>query len=132
MSTEVMLTWGDLARQRLRWKRGAIEDLLSFGFSRRTLKGWGLQTASALGVLASIAYIGTLVASPRLGFHPHPVFLAITAVYAAERLVTVRSRGWRVALASSAVLIEWAYDLYLQAVHVRALWGVLLRTQKSW
>ncbi len=49
MSTEVMLTWQELARQRLRWKRGAIEDLLSFGFSRRTLKGWTLQLVSAAG-----------------------------------------------------------------------------------
>jgi len=132
MSTEVMLTWRELARQRLRWKRGAIEDLLSFGFSRRTLKGWLLQAVSAIGLMASIAYLGTLIASPWLGFHPHPVFLAITAIYAAERLVTVRSRGWKVALASSTVILEWAYDLYLQAVHVRALWGVLWRTQKAW
>jgi biofilm PGA synthesis N-glycosyltransferase PgaC len=132
MSTEVMLTWRELARQRLRWKRGAIEDLLSFGFSRRTLKGWLLQFVSAVGLMASIAYLGTLIASPWLGFHPHPVFLAITAVYAAERLVTVRSRGWKVALASATVILEWVYDLYLQAVHVRALWGVLWRTQKAW
>jgi cellulose synthase/poly-beta-1,6-N-acetylglucosamine synthase-like glycosyltransferase len=132
MSTEVMLTWRELARQRLRWKRGAIEDLFSFGFSRRTLKGWGLQLVSLLGVLASMAYLGTLIASPWLGFHPHPVFLAITVVYAAERLVTVRSRGYKVALASSTVVVEWAYDLYLQAVHLRALWDVLWRTQKAW
>ena len=43
MSTEAMLTWTALARQRLRWKRGAFEDLLSFGLTRHTLKGWGLQ-----------------------------------------------------------------------------------------
>ncbi len=53
-------------------------------------------------------------------------------IYAAERLVTVRSRGWKVALASATVIVEWGYDLYLQTVHVRALWGVLWRTQKSW
>jgi cellulose synthase/poly-beta-1,6-N-acetylglucosamine synthase-like glycosyltransferase len=132
MSTEVMLTWRELARQRLRWKRGAIEDLLSFGLSRRTLKGWSLQLVSVLGVVASGAYVSTLVASPWLGLHLRPAFLAITAIYAAERLVTVRSRGWKVALASSTVVAEWAYDLYLQAVHVRAMWGVLWRTQKSW
>jgi cellulose synthase/poly-beta-1,6-N-acetylglucosamine synthase-like glycosyltransferase len=132
MSTEVMLTWRELARQRLRWKRGAIEDLLSFGFSRRTLKGWGLQIVSVFGLLASIAYLGSLLASPWLGFHPRPIFLAITLIYAAERLVTVRSRGWRVSLASGTVIVEWAYDLYLQAVHLRALWGVLWRTQKAW
>ena len=109
-----------------------IEDLLSFGFSRRTLKGWTLQLVSAVGVLASIAYLATLLGSPWLGFHPQVAFLAITLIYAAERLVTVRSRGWKVALASATVIVEWGYDLYLQTVHVRALWGVLWRTRKSW
>jgi hypothetical protein len=132
MSTEVMLTWRELARQRLRWKRGAVEDLLGFGFTRRTIKGWGLQLASVLGILASMAYLGTLLASAWTGLHPHPAFLAITVVYAAERLVTVRSRGWKVALASATVVLEWGYDLYLQAVQVRALWGVIWRTQRSW
>ena len=132
MSTEVMLTWRDLARQRLRWKRGAFEDLLSFGFTRHTLQGWVLQLVALLGILASAAYLSTLLAIPLAGFHPHPFFLAITLIYAVERLVTVRSRGWKVALASATVLGEWAYDLYLQAVQVRALWGVLWRTQKSW
>jgi len=132
MSTEVMLTWRDLAKQRLRWKRGAFEDLLSFGLTRKTLKGWGLQLVSTLGVLASIAYVTTLLATPWAGFHPHAIFLAITVVYAAERLVTVRSRGWKAALASATVIVEWGYDLYLQAVQVRALWGIVWRTQKSW
>lgn len=132
MSTEVMLTWRELARQRLRWKRGALEDLLSFGVTRRTLKGWALQLISIAGLLASTAYLGTLLSSPWLGFRWQPAFLAITGVYALERLVTVRARGWKVALASATVVVEWGYDLYLQAVHVRALWGVLWRTRKSW
>lgn len=132
MSTEVMLTWRELARQRLRWKRGAVEDLLSFGFTRKTLKGWGLQLVSVLGVLASVAYVSTLLAAPWAGFHPHPIFLWITVIYAAERLITVRSRGWKVSLLSATVLVEWGYDLYLQAVQLRALWGVVWRTQKAW
>ena len=132
MSTEVMLSWRELAQQRLRWKRGAFEDLLSFGFTRRTIKGWSLQAVAALGTIASIAYLATLMVTPWIGFHPRVAFLAITPIYGLERYVTVRSRGWKVALASALVLAEWGYDLYLQAVHVRALWGVVWRTQKSW
>jgi cellulose synthase/poly-beta-1,6-N-acetylglucosamine synthase-like glycosyltransferase len=132
MSTEAMLTWRDLARQRLRWKRGAFEDLLSFGLTRHTLKGWGLQLVSTLGVIATLVYVATLLASPWLGFHPHLWFLAITVVYALERVITVRPRGWRVQLASAAVFPEWFYDLFLQSVQVRALWGACWRTQKSW
>jgi cellulose synthase/poly-beta-1,6-N-acetylglucosamine synthase-like glycosyltransferase len=132
MSTEVMLTWRELARQRLRWKRGAFEDLLSFGLTRQTVRGWGLQFVALIGLLASMAYVGTLLAAPWAGFHPRPIFLCITLIYAVERLVTVRSRGWKVSLASATVIVEWGYDLYLQAVQMRALWGVVWRTQKAW
>ena len=132
MSTEVMSTWGALARQRLRWKRGAFEDLLSYGLTRHTLKGWGLQAVAFAGIFATLAYIGTLVASPWLGFHLHPLFLALTGVYAIERAITVRSRGWKAAFVSMTVFGEWFYDLYLQAVQLRALWGAVWRTSKAW
>lgn len=132
MSTEVMLTWGKLARQRLRWKRGAFEDLLNFGLTRHTVKGWGFQVVAILGILATLAYFGTLIASPWLGFHLHRLFLSITALYAVERAVTVRSRGWKIMLLSGTVLPEWGYDLFLQAVQIRALAGIMLRTRKSW
>jgi len=92
MSTEVMLNWRELARQRLRWKRGAVEDLLGFGFTRRTIKGWGLQLASVLGILASIAYLGTLLGLRLDRAAPAPGnSWRITVCTASERLVTVRS-----------------------------------------
>lgn len=132
MSTEAMLTWKDLAGQRLRWKRGAFEDLLSYGLTRHTVKGWGLQFVSATGVAATLAYLGTVLMSPWLGFHPKSWFLGITAVYAIERVITVRSRGWRAQLFSVTVFPEWLYELFLQGIQVRALWGAIWRTSKSW
>jgi hypothetical protein len=127
-----MLTWRDLGRQRLRWKRGAFEDLLSFGLTRHTLKGWWLQFVSTIGVIATLAYAGTLLASPWLGFHPRLWFLALTGVYSIERVVTVRSRGWKVQLFAATVFPEWFFDIFLQAVQVRALWSTIWRTDKNW
>jgi poly-beta-1,6-N-acetyl-D-glucosamine synthase len=132
MSTEAMLTWRDLGRQRLRWKRGAFEDLLSFGFTRHTLKGWSLQLISMAGVTATLIYLATLIASPWLGFHPQLWFLALTAVYSIERVVTVRSRGWKVQVFAASVFPEWLYDLFLQGVQLRALAGAIARTDRSW
>lgn len=132
MSTEAMLTWKVLARQRLRWKRGAFEDLLSYGLTRHTLKGWGLQLVSTIGVIATLAYVGTLLASPWLGFHPRLWFLSTTVLYSFERVVTVRSRGWKIQLFAATVFLEWFYDLFLQAIQIRALWGAAWRTSKSW
>jgi cellulose synthase/poly-beta-1,6-N-acetylglucosamine synthase-like glycosyltransferase len=132
MSTETMLTWRDLGRQRLRWKRGAFEDLLSFGLTRHTVKGWWLQLVSTTGVIATLAYAGTLLAAPWLGFHPQPWFLGLTAVYSIERVVTVRSRGWKVQLFAATVFPEWLFDIFLQGVQVRALWGTIWRTNNNW
>ena len=132
MSTEVMLTWRALARQRSRWKRGAFEDLLNYGLTRHTLKGWGLQAVAFAGLFATLTYLVTLAASPWFGFHLHPLFIALTGIYAIERAITVRSRGWKVAFASMTVFGEWFYDLYLQAVQLRALWGAVWHTSRAW
>jgi poly-beta-1,6-N-acetyl-D-glucosamine synthase len=132
MSTEAMTTWGSLGRQRLRWKRGAFEDLLSFGFTRHTLKGWMLWLVSLTGVVATVAYVGTLLASPWLGVHPKLWFLGLTVVYSIERVITVRARGWKVQVFAATVFPEWFYDLFLQGVQVRALWGAIWRTDKAW
>lgn len=132
MTTEVMLTWGALAKQRIRWKRGAIEDLLIFGLSHRTAKHWGLQAVSVLGILATLAYFGILMVSPWLGFHLHWLFLYFTGVYAIERAVTVRERGWKVSLLSMTVLGEWLFDVFLQMTQVRAIYNCARRSEKAW
>jgi cellulose synthase/poly-beta-1,6-N-acetylglucosamine synthase-like glycosyltransferase len=132
MSTEPMMNWRDLGRQRLRWKRGAFEDLLCYGLSRHTLKGWGLFLVSVLGVLATLVYLGTLVASPWIGFHPQAWFFLLTVLFGVERVVTVRSRGVRTQLLAATVVPEWFYDLFLQGVQMRALAAAVWRTKKHW
>jgi cellulose synthase/poly-beta-1,6-N-acetylglucosamine synthase-like glycosyltransferase len=132
MSTEPMLTWRGLGRQRLRWKRGAFEDLLSYGLTRHTLKGWGLFVVSAIGVFVTLIYIATLVASPWLGFHPKLWFVSLMILFGIERAATVSSRGTRTQLLAATVFPEWFYDLFLQGVQIRALAAVVWRTKKHW
>ena len=38
-----MASWSDLARQRVRWKRGAVENLVDYGLTRVTAPYWGRQ-----------------------------------------------------------------------------------------
>ncbi len=133
MTTEIMPTWRELARQRLRWKRGAIEDLISYGLTRITIGGWLRQLVAILGVLASGAFVGLLVVAPFTGgIHVRLLFVGISVLYAIERAITVRDRGWKVSLLSLTIVGEWGYDLFLQVVHVRALAGTVLRTRASW
>src|SRR5437899_3225917 len=60
MTTEVMVTWRDLGKQRLRWKRGALENLFDYGLTRHTLEGWARQVIAFLGTTVSALYIGSV------------------------------------------------------------------------
>ncbi|WP_217237889.1 glycosyltransferase family 2 protein [Streptomyces sp. AC555_RSS877] len=134
MSTEVMETWGALAKQRLRWKRGALENLIDYGLTRYTTEGWVRQVIAFLGASISTVYIGSIIwfLASGTGLRIAPFWLAFTAFYAIERAITVKSRGWRASVASMLVIPEWLYDLFLQGVHIRALAAAALRRERSW
>ena len=107
LTTEVMESWPDLYRQRLRWKRGAIENLRDYGLTRVTLGYWGRQLFTLLGILVTLAYVASLGFSLTTDhtIHLHPLWLAVTGIFVAERVVTVRSRGrckWRSRVFSSS------------------------------
>ncbi|SDT00838.1 glycosyltransferase family 2 protein [Jiangella sp. DSM 45060] len=131
--TEVMPSWRDLWRQRLRWQRGALENLRAYGLTRVTLPYALQQAGMAFGVLAMwlyLAFTAYLVATGRFGFHP--LWTAIGLVFVAERVVTVWHAGVRARLLAAPLVIEWAYDLFLQAVLIRSALDVLRRRQATW
>jgi cellulose synthase/poly-beta-1,6-N-acetylglucosamine synthase-like glycosyltransferase len=134
LTTEVMESWGDLYRQRLRWKRGALENLRDYGLTRVTLKYWARQLVTFLGIVVTLAYLLSLAASVATEgtLAVHPLWLAVTVIFVAERVVTVRARG-RLQMALAAVLVvEMTFDLFLQAVHTKAIWDTLTRTERRW
>jgi len=52
VTTEIMPTWKNLWIQRLRWQRGAVENLGAYGFTRTTMRYWGQQIGIAYGTIA--------------------------------------------------------------------------------
>jgi biofilm PGA synthesis N-glycosyltransferase PgaC len=130
--TEVMTTWGDLARQRSRWKRGALENIVDYGLTPVTAAYWGRQVLSALGVLATVLYVGSLVWGAFGGIHLHPFWIAASLVFCVERIVTVRRRGWRQMVLAAPLVIEMLYDLFLQAVQAQAFTQAVLRSERKW
>jgi cellulose synthase/poly-beta-1,6-N-acetylglucosamine synthase-like glycosyltransferase len=134
LTTEVMETWGDLHRQRLRWKRGAVENLFQYGLTRYTLKYWGRQLLSATGLLVSFAYLATLIGTLAVTgtLHVHPVWMAITGIFVLEQAITVRDRGWKMSLLAATLVVEMPYDFFLQATHARALWNALRKSEGRW
>lgn len=134
LTTEVMTSWGDLHRQRLRWKRGALENLIDYRLTRHTLPYWGRQALSAVGLLVTCSYLLSvavtlaLVGSVRI----HPVWMFVTLIFMAEQAVTVRARGWKMVLLALVLVVEMPYDLFLQATHARALFHAARRAERNW
>jgi biofilm PGA synthesis N-glycosyltransferase PgaC len=132
LATEVMETWSDLARQRSRWKRGALENIVDYGFTRVTAPYWGRQLLSLLGLVATAVYVASLVLAAWGGWQLHPFWLAVSLVFVLERIVTVRRRGWQQMVLAAPLVIEMVYDLFLQVVQARAFYQVVARRERRW
>ncbi len=133
LTTEVMPTWRALWNQRLRWKRGAIENCVQYGVTRVTWRYWGRQLLTLAGVLVTFLYLGSLALSlvGSGSVAVQPFWLAITGVFVLERAITVRDRGWRHVLAA-ATMYELLYDVFLQLVHAKAYLDAALRRERRW
>jgi poly-beta-1,6-N-acetyl-D-glucosamine synthase len=133
LTTEIMESWGDLAKQRLRWKRGAFENLRDYGFNRITASYWGRQALSLVSVVATLAYVVSALVTLALGaFTLQPIWLGVTGVFVIERVVTVHTRGWKQQLLALPLVIEMVFDLFLQAVQARAFAEVALGRKAAW
>jgi cellulose synthase/poly-beta-1,6-N-acetylglucosamine synthase-like glycosyltransferase len=131
--TDVMGSWRDLWNQRMRWQRGALENLRSYGCTRITLRYWLQQVGMAVGVLALQLYLLVLLMTLAVGhLQVRPFWIAVGVVFLLERLVTVWSAGRRGRLLAFPLVVELAYDLFLQGVFVRSLIDIALRREAQW
>lgn len=130
--TETMPTWKELWSQRLRWKRGAVENCFQYGLTKVTWRYWGRQIMTMLGVIVTFLYFGTLIWAVSTGnFSFQPFWLGITAIFVLERVVTVRYRGWKFML-MSATMYELVLDIFLQVVHARAYVDAIFGRTRAW
>ncbi|MCU1655561.1 MAG: glycosyl transferase family 2 [Pseudonocardiales bacterium] len=134
LETEIMTNWRELWLQRLRWKRGALENLIDYGLTRVTARYWGRQVLTHVGVLVTAAYLATIVWSLAATgtVHLHPFWTAVTIVFAAERVITVRSRGRLQMLLASVLVVEMGFDFFLQATQGKALWDTVTHKKRNW
>ena len=132
--TEVMTTWRDLWHQRLRWQRGALENLRAYGLTRITAPYVAKQAAMYAGIVAVALFLlatALFAAVGELG-PPRGFWLAVTALFVVERMVTVRRRGWRAVLLAAPLVVEFGYDLFQQAVFLRAAADLAVRRVPQW
>jgi poly-beta-1,6-N-acetyl-D-glucosamine synthase len=132
LKTEVMQTWRELWNQRLRWKRGAIENCVQYRLTKVTWRYWFRQVYTMLGIIVTAVYLASLVwYALDGGITVSPFWMAVTGVFCLERVVTLHDRGWRRALIAGS-MYELPYDLFLQATHARAYFDATLNKKKEW
>lgn len=133
LTTEVMPTWRELWNQRLRWKRGAIENCVQYGLTRVTAPYWARQLVTMLGILVTAVYLATIVWSLAAygELSIQPFWLALTGVFAIERVVTLRDRGPARQL-FAFTLYELPFDMFLQVCHGKAYLDSALNRERRW
>ena len=134
VTTELMPTWRDLRCQRMRWQRGALENIATYGITRATARYWGQQLGLGCGVIALwlallLLALTVLAVDTWIWF---PFWLTAGAVFVAERVITVWAGGWRARALAVLMVPELGYDVFLQSVFVTSLINITLGRRQHW
>ncbi|MEV0638195.1 glycosyltransferase family 2 protein [Streptomyces sp. NPDC050619] len=134
VTTEVMPTLGKLWHQRLRWQRGALENLRDYGWTRVTARYFAQQFLMGFGALSFLVYLTFMITYTTLYGWPgfSPFWTAIGLLFMVEKTVSVRRAGPRAVLVAALMLPEMLYDLFQHAIYFSSLWGLLRRTEEKW
>lgn len=134
VTTEVMTGLRALWEQRLRWQRGALENLRAYGVTKTTAPYFGKQIMMGAGAIAFGLYLVfvTLQLAVLGGLGFSPFWTCIGAVFVLEKVLSVWRAGWRARLIAALLIPELAYDLFQHAVFFRALADLVRRREERW
>lgn len=132
--TELMPTWRMLWAQRLRWQRGALENLGAYGVTPQTMRYWAQQIGIGYGVLALFSYFALilLMIFAMDTWVWFPFWLAIGALFAIERTVTAWKGGWRARVVAVLVFPELVYDCFLNLAFLRGVFEIAFGRSATW
>lgn len=132
--TETMPTLSTLWTQRLRWQRGALDNLSDYGVRAATTRYWIQQWGLAYGSIALPTSLVALFVVPLVvgQWALLPFWVAVAALFSVERGLTAWDTGWRGRMLAFSLIPEIAYDLFLQACFVRALSGMVTSRDLEW
>lgn len=131
--TEVMTTLPKLWHQRMRWQRGALENLRDYGLTKVTapyIVRQGLMGLSVLALGLYLVFTVWMLARGRPEFAPF--WVAVGLVFVAEKVVTARGAGFKSQLLAGSLAVELAYDMFQHAVYLRSLWDMARRREERW
>jgi cellulose synthase/poly-beta-1,6-N-acetylglucosamine synthase-like glycosyltransferase len=132
--TELMPTWRNLWTQRLRWQRGALENLGAYGPAPTVLRYWAQQLGIGYSVIALSSFwlliIVTALATDRWVWFPF--WLGVGSLFVADRVVSAWSGGWKARLLSVLLIPELLYDMYLDLVYVKGIFDITFARNATW
>lgn len=134
VETELMPTFGMLWHQRMRWQRGALENISSYGITPATFRYWGQQLGIAYGVVALNLFL-LMLAIMALSLDKwiwYPFWLGVGLIFAFERVFTVWDSGWAARLLAVTLIPELLYELYIQAIFVKCLFDIAFGNDATW
>ncbi|MEK2477041.1 glycosyltransferase family 2 protein [Streptomyces noursei] len=130
--TEVMTTVPKLWHQRLRWQRGALENLRDYGWTPVTAPYVVRQGLMGLSVAFLALYLVFTVWMLDRGTPEVSLFwIAIGLVFVTEKIVTAHGAGWRAQLLAAPLVVELIYDMFQHTVCLKSLWDMLHRREEK-
>lgn len=132
--TEVMPTWQALWAQRLRWQRGALENLGEYGVLPQTFRYWAQQLGIGYGVIALSSYL-VLILLMTFSLDSwiwFPFWLGLGLIFSVERIVSVWRGGRRARILSAALFPELVYAMFLNVVYVKGVLDISMGHQARW
>jgi cellulose synthase/poly-beta-1,6-N-acetylglucosamine synthase-like glycosyltransferase len=131
--TEVMPTWRDLFKQRIRWQKGALIDLSIHGINRVTTRYWARQAfiygAFCTSIVVWCLVVTSIARNPSINI---AWTIGLFSVSFVERVLTVRKGGLRAVLLALTVLPEMAYDLFRLLYFFRSWYDAVMRRDTAW
>jgi len=132
--TEVMPTWRELWHQRLRWQRGALENLGAYGVTPQTTRYWFQQLGIGYGALALGAYFAVIIITflARDQWIWYPFWMLLGLLFMIERVLTVWRSTWFARFVAALLIPELIYASYLNLVFLKGVVDILLAKQAHW
>ena len=132
--TELMPSWRTLWSQRLRWQRGALENIGAYGITPQTMRYWAQQLGIGYGVIALGSYLALLLL---MGLSVDdwiwfPFWVGVGVVFIIERVATVWRGGWRARLLAATLFPELFFDMFLNIVYVKGIIDLSLGRTATW
>ncbi len=132
--TELMPTWRNLWTQRLRWQRGALENLGAYGPTPAVLRYWAQQLGIGYSVIALGSFwlliVVTALATDRWVWFPF--WLVVGSVFVVDRVVSVWKGGWKARLLAALLIPELLYDMYLDVVYLKGIFDITFARNANW